>query len=85
MKSASQKREHIIIVPGGLLATSADADFGYSVATHEVDGDLTQDGQVASCRSIPDTAVIFPERDIQDPMEPIFNRPVPADRLRSCL
>ena len=61
MKSSSQKREHIIIVPGGLLATSADADFGYSVATHEVDGDLAQDGQVASCRSIPDAARLSKE------------------------
>src|SRR3954465_1673130 len=32
MKSSSQKREHVIIVPGGLLATSADADAGGSVA-----------------------------------------------------
>src|SRR3954469_3690456 len=32
MKSSSQKREHVIIVPGGLLATSADADAGCSVA-----------------------------------------------------
>jgi aerobic C4-dicarboxylate transport protein len=81
MKSSSQKREHILIVPGGLLATGPHADPGCSVLAHEVDGDLAQDGQIASCRSIPDAAVILPERDIQDPMEPIFNRPVPADRL----
>ena len=81
MKSSSQKSEHVIIIPGGLLAASADADPGCSVATNKIDGDLAQDGQIASCRAIPDTAVILAERDIQDPMEPIFNRPVTADRL----
>src|SRR3954465_14532606 len=81
MTSASQKSEHVIIVPGGLLATRPHADPGCSVPPHEVDGDLAQDGQVASCRAIPDAAVILAEGDIEDPMEPIFNRPVPADRL----
>ncbi len=81
MKSASQKREHVIIVPGSLLATSPHADPGYPIATNEVDGDLAQVGQIASCRSIPDTAVILAKRDIQDPMKSIFNRPVTADRL----
>src|SRR3954452_20114829 len=81
MKSASQKSEHVIIVPGGLLATRPHADPGCSVPPHEVDGDLAQDGQVASCRALPDAAVILAEGAIEDPMEPIFNRPVPADRL----
>ena len=81
MKSSSQKREHVIIIPGGLLATGPHADPGCSAAAHEVDGDFAQDGQIASRRSIPDAAVILPECDIQDPMEPIFNRPVSADRL----
>src|SRR3954463_2130938 len=81
MKSSSQKREHIILVPGGLLATGPHTDPGCSAATYEVDGDLAQNGQVASCRAIPDAAVIFAEGDIQNPMEPIFYRPVTADRL----
>src|SRR5688500_13925771 len=64
MKSASQKSEHVIIVPGGLLATRPHADPGCSVPPHEVDGDLAQDGQIASCRAIPDAAVILAEGDI---------------------
>jgi hypothetical protein len=32
-------------------------------------------------RAILDPAVILSEGDIEDPMEPIFNRPVTADRL----
>src|SRR5687767_15478849 len=77
MKLSSQKREHIIIVPGGLLAPGPHADPGCSVPAHEVDGDLVQDGQVASRRAIPDAAL--PEGDIEHPMEPVFY--VPADRL----
>src|SRR5215218_126578 len=64
-----------------LLATRPHADLGCSAVTYEVDGDLAQDGQVASCRPIPDAAVILPEGDIQDPMEPIFDGPMPADCL----
>src|SRR3954469_6053212 len=81
MKSASQKSEHVIIVPGGLLATRPHADLDCSAVTDEVDGDLAQESQVASCRPIPDAAVILPEGDIQDPMEPIFDRPMLADCL----
>ena len=81
MKSANQKRQHVLVIPGGLLATSADADSGCSATSYEVDGDFAQDGQVASCRSIPDAAVILAERDIQDSMKPIFNRLVTADHL----
>src|SRR3954463_12623400 len=73
MKSSSQKSEHVLVIPGGLLATRPHADPGCSVPAHEVDGDLAQDGQIASCRSVPDAAVILPEGDIQHPMEPIFN------------
>src|SRR5690242_16189964 len=64
MKSSSQKREHIIIVPGSLLATGPHADPGGAVTAHEVDGDLAQDGQVACGSQVPDTAVILTERDI---------------------
>jgi hypothetical protein len=81
MKSASQKREHVIIVPGGLLATSADADPGCSITTDEVDGDLAQDGQVACGNPVTNAAVILAERDIQNPVEPIFYGPMLADRL----
>jgi hypothetical protein len=81
MKSARQKRHHELVVPGGLLAPSTDANPCCSIATYEVDGDFAQDGQIASCRAIPDAAVILPERDIEDPMEHVFHGPVPADRL----
>ena len=37
--------------------------------------------RMARLRAAPDAAVILAEGDIQDPLEPIFNRPVPADRL----
>ncbi len=79
MKSSIRKREHVIIVPGGLLAPRPHADPGCSVPAHEVDGDFAQDGQIASCRAIPDAAVILAEGDIQNPMEPIFY--VPTDCL----
>ena len=81
MKSAIQKRQHVLIIPGGLLAPRSHADPGFSVPPHEVDGDLTQDGQVASCRAIPDAAVILPEGDIEHPMQRVLNRPMSADRL----
>src|SRR3954462_399230 len=81
MKLSSQERQHVHIIPGSLLATRPHADLGCSAVTDEVDGDLAQDSQVASCRPIPDAAVILTEGDIQDPMEPIFDGPMPADCL----
>ena len=33
MKSARQKSQHVLVIPGGLLAPSADADSGCSIAT----------------------------------------------------
>jgi|tagenome__1003787_1003787.scaffolds.fasta_scaffold15680850_1 hypothetical protein len=76
MHEISQKREHVIIVPSGLLAPRPHADPGCSVPPHEVNGDLAQNGQVASCRAIPNAAVILVEGDIQNPMEPVFYGPM---------
>src|SRR5512147_88158 len=81
MKSSSQKREHVIIIPGSLLTTSAHADPGCWAATYEVECDLAQNDQVARGNPVTDAAVILTERDIQDPREPIFYDPMPADRL----
>src|SRR3954468_23739638 len=81
MTSSSQSRQDVLIIPGSLLATRPHADLGCSAVTDEVDGDLAQESQVASGRPIPDAAVILTEGDIQDPMEPIFDGPVPADCL----
>ena len=79
MKSARQKSQHVLVIPGGLLAPSADADSGCSVTTHGVDRDLAQDGQIARGNPVPDAAVILTECDIQ--MAIVFYRPVTADRL----
>src|SRR3954469_2276732 len=81
MKLSSQERQHVLIIPGSLLATCRHADLGCSAVADEVDGHLAQDSQVASCRPIPHAAVILTEGDIQDPMEPIFDRPMLADCL----
>src|SRR5687767_11770650 len=78
MKSSIQKSEHVLVIPGGLLATRSHADSGCSAPAHEVDGDLAQDSQVAGRRPIPNAAVILAEGDIQHPMEPIFDTPYKA-------
>ena len=59
-KSAHQKGHHVLVIPGGLLATDPHTDPGCSAATYEIDCDLAQDSQIASCGSIPDAAVILP-------------------------
>src|SRR5215213_7150822 len=81
MKLSSQERQHVLVIPGSLLATRPHADLGCSAVTDEVDGDLAQDSQVASCRPVAHAAVILTEGDIQGPMEPIFYGPMPADCL----
>jgi len=85
MKSARQKSQHVLVIPGGLLGPSVDADSGCSVTTYEVDRDLVQDGQIARGNPVPDAAVILTECDIQDPMATVFYRPMTADRLNQHL
>jgi hypothetical protein len=46
MKSSNQEREHIIIVPGSLLAPGPHADPGCPIATNEIDGAFALDGQI---------------------------------------
>jgi len=57
MKSACQKSQHVLVIPGGLLATSADADPGCSVTDAAV---------ILAERDIQDPMeTVFPEQDHQ--------------------
>ena len=74
MKSARQKSQHVLVIPGGLLAPGPHADSGCSVTTHGVDRDLVRDGQIARGDPVPDAAVTPTECDIQ--MATVFYRPM---------
>ncbi len=57
-----------------ILDTCADG----SVLFEQAKGDATQDGEVLGTVIFAQTALIFAEGDVQDPVEGIFNRPVGA-------
>jgi hypothetical protein len=54
---------------------------GYSIRGDEIERDLAQHSQIARGGAITHPAIVLAEGDIQDPMEPIFYGPMPADRL----
>lgn len=78
---SDQKLKHVGFVPGGLLPLGPHTGLGGLVATHEVEGNLAQQGQVARRGAIAHATVVFAECDIEHPVQRVFHRPVRASHL----
>lgn len=48
--------------------------------TQEIEGDVAYNGEIFVGMSEPDARFIFPKRDIENPMQAVFNAPVASDR-----
>src|SRR3954453_2388032 len=82
MSAADDELEHVIVVPGGLLAPAAQAGPAAAILGDEVEGDLAQQGEVARGGAVPHPAVVPAEGDVQDPVQRVLHAPVPPDRPR---
>src|SRR5215213_1185520 len=80
MSLAGDDPEHVIVVPGGLLAPAAKAGLTAAVAGDQVEGDSAQEGEVAGGGAVAHPAVILTEGDVENPMQGVLDAPVPADR-----
>src|SRR5688500_10219276 len=80
MSLAGDDPEHVVVVPGGLLAPAAEAGLAAAVAGDQVEGDLAQEGEVAGGGAVAHPAVILAEGDVENPMQGVLDAPVPADR-----
>src|ERR671916_584375 len=79
MSLAGDDAEHVIVVPGGLLAPAAKAGLTAAVAGDRVEGDSAQEGEVAGGGAVAHPAVILTEGDVENPMQGVLDAPVPAD------
>ena len=66
---SDKKLKHVSIVPGGLLPLGSYTDPSGLVATHKVEGNLAQQGQVARRGAIAHAAVVFAECDVEHPVQ----------------
>src|SRR5919199_1740422 len=80
MSLAGDDPEHVVVVPGGLLAPAAKARLAAAVAGDEVEGDPAQEGEVAGGGAVAHPAVVLAEGDVENPMQGVLDAPVPADR-----
>src|SRR3712207_9124963 len=79
MSLAGDDPEHVVVVPGGLLAPAAKAGLTAAVAGDQVEGDSAQKGEVAGGGAVAHPAVILAEGDVENPMQGVLDAPVPAD------
>ena len=73
-----QHLEQIRFVPASSQALVLDAAFGRLLLLEQVQRNMTQNSEVLSAVAFSDTTVVFPKRDIQHPVQAIFNSPVCA-------
>lgn len=76
---------YIVIVPAGVLVPSTQAEFVAFIVPDDIERHLAQQRKGSRCHFIATARIVFPEGDIQHPMQAIFNRPVAAHGLNQTL
>jgi hypothetical protein len=76
---------HIVIVPACVLAPSTQAELVALILPDDIERHLAQQRKGSRCHFIATATIVFPESDIQHPMQTIFNRPVAAHSLNQNL
>ena len=65
-----------MMIPTGAFLLGFETDFLGRVSLQEIEGQMTQDGEVLGGVTDADPALIFAEADIQRPMQRVFDGPV---------
>ena len=63
------------MMPGSHQPLVFDATLDRLVLTEQIEGNMTQHGKILSRITLPNTAIIFTESHMQDPMDAILNTP----------
>jgi hypothetical protein len=69
MSLVSNDSEHVIVVPGCHFAPTASAGSATTVSGDKVEGDLAQEGEVASGGAAAHATVVLTEGDVEHPMQ----------------
>src|SRR5512144_36767 len=68
--------QEVSLVPSAHEAFSLETDFGRLFLFEQMQGQAPQGSEVLIRIPLPDTTVIFPKGDVQDPVQTVFNPPV---------
>jgi hypothetical protein len=74
---------YIVIVPAGVLVPSTQAEFVAFIVPDDIERHLAQQRKGSRCHFIATARIVFPEGDIQHPMQAIFQSPSGGARLES--
>ena len=86
MHEASGKEPgHVGFVPAGSLAAAAHAGWRLCVALQQVQRNLPEHCPVLCGRSLADATAVLVEALVEYPVQTVFDRPMPTDRLNERL
>jgi hypothetical protein len=71
---------HKRIIPSGLFSSAANTATG-RIVVDQIDGDFSQQGKVVPSMLVSDAGSIFLKRDIQHPMQAVFNGIITNDKF----
>jgi len=74
----------VLIVPSGSLSFLSETS-GTVVLSNQIHRNPPQETNIPGALSFANATVVLPETDVQDPVDPVFNPRVGANRLRDAL
>src|SRR5260370_12137408 len=70
----------MLLAPARLEPFGFDADLSRLLLAKQIEGQLTQDGEILIGMAAAHARLIFPKGDIEHPMHTIFNAPMATNR-----
>jgi hypothetical protein len=71
--SRSENLEQVILLPASLELFGMDTAFGCFLLFEQIESDVAQDSQVFRSLIFANTATVFSQSDIQDPVQFVFD------------
>jgi hypothetical protein len=72
---SAEQLSHKGIVPRGLFSSASDTASGWTVV-EQIESNFSQQSEIVPSMLVPDAGRVFLKRDIQHPMQTVFNQPV---------
>lgn len=73
--------EQVVLVPSGPETLGLDPHLGCFLLLQQVEGDMSQGGEVLSAMLLADSTLVFTECYVQDSMQAIFYLPMGSSRI----
>lgn len=79
----SENLEQVIFLPASLKLLGVDTSFGGLLLFEKIESDVAQDSQAFGSLIFANTATVFIQSDIQDPVQFVFDRPMLANHVQN--